>query len=49
MAADFALNVALPQVIRRKALPSGDSDEAALPVAAAPALEGEYVDMSEGA
>ena len=41
MAADFALNVALPQVIRRKALPSGDSDEAvALPGAAAPALEG---------
>ena len=42
MVADFALNVALPQMIRRKALPSGDSDEAAaLPSAAAPALEGE--------
>ena len=40
MAADFALNVALPQVIRRKALPSGDDGEAALPGAAAPALEG---------
>ena len=48
--ADFALNVALPQVVRRRALPSGDSDEAvALPSAAAPALEGEYDDMSEGA
>lgn len=42
MVADFALNVALPQIIRRKALPSGDSDKAvALPSAAAPALEGE--------
>ena len=40
--ADFALNVALPQMIRRKALPSGDSDEAvALPGAMAPALESE--------
>ena len=44
MVADFALNVALPQMIRRKALPSGDSDEAvALPGAAAPALEGKAV------
>ena len=42
MAADFALNVALPQVVRRKALPSGDCDGAdALPGAAAVALEGE--------
>lgn len=50
MVADFALNVALPQMIRRKALPSGDRDGAdALPGAAAPALEGEYDDMSEGA
>lgn len=41
MVADFALNVALPQMIRRKALPSGDRDGAdALPGAAAPALEG---------
>ena len=41
MVADFALNVALPQVIRRKALPSGDCDGAdALSGAAAPALEG---------
>lgn len=41
MVADFALNVALPQMIRRKALPSGDDDEVvALPGAAAPALEG---------
>lgn len=39
--ADFALNVALPQVVRRKALPSGGSDEAvALSDVAAPALEG---------
>ena len=50
MVADFALNVALPQVVRRKALPSGDRSGAdALPGAAAPALEGEYDDMSEGA
>ena len=43
MAADFALNVALPQMVRRKALPSGGSRRAptALPGAAAPALEGE--------
>ena len=42
MAADFALNVALPQVVRRKALPPGDCDGAdALPGAAAVALEGE--------
>ena len=42
MVADFALNVALPQMIRRKALPSGNHDGAdALPGAAAPALEGE--------
>ena len=42
MVADFALNVALPQVVRRKALLSGDSDEAvALPSTAAPALESE--------
>lgn len=41
MAADFALNVALPQMVRRKALPSGGSDEAvALSGVAAPALEG---------
>lgn len=41
MVADFALNVALPQVVRRKALPSGGSDEAvALSDVAAPALEG---------
>lgn len=41
MVTDFALNVALPQMIRRKALPSGDCDGAdALPSAAAPALEG---------
>ena len=41
MVADFALNVALPQMIRRKALPSGDCDGAdALPGVAAPALEG---------
>ncbi|WP_417753180.1 protein kinase domain-containing protein [Senegalimassilia anaerobia] len=41
MVADFALNVALPQMIRRKALPSGNHDGAdALPGAAAPALEG---------
>ena len=42
MVADFALNVALPQMIRRKALPSGDCDGAdALPGVAALALEGE--------
>ena len=41
MAADFALNVALPQMVRRKALPSGGSDEAvALSGVGAPALEG---------
>lgn len=41
MVADFALNVALPQMIRRKALPSGDCDGAdALPGAVALALEG---------
>ena len=41
MAADFALNVALPQMICRKALPSGDRDGAdALPGAVALALEG---------
>ena len=40
--ADFALNVALPQAVRRKALPPGDCDGAdALPGAAAVALEGE--------
>ena len=41
MVADFALNVALPQMIRRKALPSGDCDGAdALPGAVALAFEG---------
>lgn len=42
MVADFALNAALPQMIRRRALPSGGSDEAvALPSAAAPVLASE--------